>query len=239
MLPLLRLASDGEIHSLREAVEALSDELGLTKEERVELFPSGTAFVMSNRVGWARAYLKEAELLSNPKRGHFQITDRGKQVLASDPDDLNTKMLRSYDEYRESQQKSTATVEGERDSGTAPYSTPQEALEYGYQKLSENLADEVLEYVMDSTPKCFEKIVVDLLVQLGYGGILREAASVVGKSGDAGIDGIVREDRLELSAIYVQAKRLDGVVGRPEIQEFAGARPGDFCRLSTSWVSTA
>jgi restriction system protein len=235
MLPLLEFAADGESHRVAEAVEALSARFGLRPEEREELLPSGTQYVISNRVGWARTYLKKAGLLADPKRSHLQITDRGREVLASRPEKIDVAYLSRFEEFNEFRLKSSKRDEpkGQADAAEADpsaYSTPEEALEYGYQKLSENLADELRERIMSASPAFFERLVVELLVKMGYGGSLKEAASVVGKSGDAGIDGIIKEDRLGLDAIYVQAKRWESVVGRPEIQKFAGALLGQKAR---------
>ncbi len=232
MLPLLRLAGDGEVHSMREAVEKLSDEFGLTAEERAEVLPSGSQFVMANRVGWARTYMKKAGLLSDPKRGHFQITERGRELLDSNPSEINTKTLRQYDSFVEFQTKSSPrTSSGATSTEQTSYPTPQEALEYGYEKLTESLSDELLENVMACSSAFFERLVVQLLVAMGYGGSLKEAAaSVVGSAHDGGIDGIINEDKLGLDTIYVQAKRWDGPVGRPEIQKFAGALLGKRAR---------
>ena len=227
MLPLLMFASDGMEHSMGEAVEKLSVQFKLTKAEREELLPSGTQFVIANRIGWARSYMKKACLLSDPRRGHFQITDRGKELLKKNPTSIKTKDLKQYEEFNEFQRKSNQRggTEEQVEEHSA-YSTPEEALEYGYQRLTENLADELLEKIMACAPSFFERLVIELLVKMGYGGSLKEAASIVGKSGDAGIDGIIKEDKLGLDAIYVQAKRWESVVGRPEIQKFAGALLG-------------
>ena len=170
MLPLLRLAGDGEVHSMREAVEKLSDEFDLSAEERAEVLPSGSQFVMANRVGWARTYIKKAGLLSDPKRGHFQITERGRELLHSNPSEINTKTLRQYDSFVEFQTKSSPrTSSGASATEAASYPTPQEALEYGYEKLTENLSDELLENVMACSSAFFERLVVQLLVAMGYG----------------------------------------------------------------------
>jgi restriction system protein len=235
MLPLLEFAADGEPHRVAEAVEALSERFGLTPEEREEFLPSGTQYVISNRVGWARTYLKKAGLLSDPKRSHLQITARGREILASKPDRIDIAYLRRFEEFNEfrfklNKKEPAGDQADEVEAVPTAHSTPEEALEYGYQKLSENLSDELKERVLAASPAFFERLVVELLVKMGYGGSLKEAASVVGKSGDAGIDGIIKEDKLGLDAIYVQAKRWESVVGRPEIQKFAGALLGQKAR---------
>lgn len=231
MLPLLAFASDGQEHSIVEAVERLCDQFKLTLDEREALLPSGTQFIISNRVAWARTYMKKAGLLTNPRRGHFQITDRGRELLKKRPSSIGTKDLRQYEEFQEFQRKSNqkGAIEDQGEEHSA-HSTPEEALEYGYQKLTENLSDELLEKIMTCSPAFFERLVIELLVKMGYGGSLKEAASIVGKSGDAGIDGIIKEDKLGLDAIYIQAKRWENVVGRPEIQKFAGALLGQKAR---------
>jgi restriction system protein len=231
MLPLLLFAADGREHGMAETVDALAGQFKLSQAEREELLPSGTQFVMANRVGWARTYLKKAGLISDPRRGYFQITERGRELLKRKPARIGTKDLKQYEEFNEFQRKSNQKDLGEEQGGDHPaYSTPDEALAYGYQKLTENLSDELLERILACSPAFFERLVVELLVKMGYGGSLKEAASVVGKSGDAGIDGIIKEDKLGLDAIYVQAKRWEGIVGRPEIQKFAGALLGQKAR---------
>lgn len=231
MLPLLKTIADGSDHKMTEVVLNLSQQFKLTQEEQEALLPSGQQSIIANRIGWARTYMKKALLLSYPKRGYSRITDRGKELLKEAPKEIDSKTLRRYEEF--------VAFENQARAGTTPatsiientaYSTPEEALDYGYQKLTENLSDEILEQIMSCSPSFFEKLVVELLVKMGYGGSLKEAASIVGKSGDAGIDGIIKEDKLGLDAIYIQAKRWDGVVGRPEIQKFVGALDGQKAR---------
>jgi restriction system protein len=231
MLPLLKFASDGTPHRLQDAIASLSDQFNLSKSEREELLPSGTQFVMANRVGWARTYLKKAGLLFDPKRSFFQITERGLELLKSNPKEVNTKFLRQYDEFNQFQKKTNIKhTQDEFEPNQTTYPTPEEALEYGFQKLTENLSEEILSKIMSCSPAFFERLVIELLVKMGYGGSLKEAANIVGKSGDAGIDGIIKEDKLGLDAIYIQAKRWDSVVGRPEIQKFVGALDGQKAR---------
>jgi len=175
--------------------------------------------------------MKKAGLLSDPRRGFLKITARGLELLKSKPKAINVKLLRQYEEFNEFQKKSNQKPVVEEPEDDHPsYSTPEEALEYGYQKLSENLVSEIIEQIMACSPGFFEHLVVDLLVKMGYGGSIKEAASVVGKSGDEGIDGIIKEDKLGLDAIYIQAKRWGTVVGRPEIQKFTGALMGQKAR---------
>jgi restriction system protein len=227
MLPLLQIAADGKEHSLKEAIDILSKQFDLSDNELSALLPSGTQTIIYNRVGWARTYMKKAGLLTTPKRGHFQITDRGKELLQSSPDTINVKLLNRYDEFVSFKTAHRAKdIEDIQEEKSDEFGTPEEALEYGYQKIISNLSEEILSAVKECSPQFFEKLFVDLLVQMGYGGSRKEAGEVLGKSGDGGIDGIIKEDKLGLDIIYIQAKRWDNVVGRPEIQKFAGALLG-------------
>lgn len=225
MLPLLKYAADNKEHKLADAVEDLSDQFGLTAEERKELLPSKTQEVIFNRIGWARTYMKKAGLLEDTRRGVFKITDRGQAVLGENLERLSTKYLRKFDEFNEFQRKHNEK-DSKSENDVISDATPEEMLEAGYTKLSENLVDDILVNIAKCSPSFFEHLVVDLLVHMGYGGSFSEAAQVVGKSGDEGIDGIIKEDKLGLDTIYIQAKRWKGVVGRPEIQKFAGALLG-------------
>lgn len=225
MLPLLKYAADKSEHKFSDAVDYLSDEFALTKEERKELLPSKTQDVITNRIGWARTYLKKAGLLEDTRRGYFKITERGLSVLSENLEKLSTKYLQKFDEFIAFREKHTEKdISSEIELTTE--ATPEEMLETGFAKLSENLIDDLLAKIGESSPSFFEHLVVDLLVHMGYGGSFSEAAQVVGKSGDEGIDGIIKEDKLGLDTIYIQAKRWKGVVGRPEIQKFAGALLG-------------
>jgi restriction system protein len=225
MMPLLKLASDGQEHFLRDAIEALADEFSLTDEERKELLPSGRQAIFTNRVAWARTYLKEAGLLETTRRAHFRITDRGRQVLAQKPSKVDVKYLEQFREFIDFRTRKRDKEEISEDDGISA-ATPDESLEAAYQKVRKDLEQQLLKQVKQSSPTFFEKLVIDLLVKIGYGGTRRDAGRAVGKTGDGGIDGIINEDRLGLDTIYIQAKRWDGVVGRPEIQKFAGALQG-------------
>jgi restriction system protein len=228
MLPLLELAGDGEVHSIHEAVSQLADEFSLSEEERTELLPSGQQPRFYNRVGWARTYLKKAGLLEDPRRGHFRITERGRRVLEQKPSKIDTAFLRDFEEFVDFTQSERDAEEDEEEPDERQELTPEEVLEKAYQQIRKDLAEDLLTYVLSSGSGFFEKLVVELLVQMGYGGSRRDAARAVGKSGDAGIDGIIDEDRLGLDVIYIQAKKWneDHPVGRPEIQKFVGALQG-------------
>ena len=172
----------------------------------------------------------KAGLLRRPRRGHYQITERGKEVLASNPREINVKFLDRFQEFVEFRQRPEEQEVGIEAQAVQSGDTPEEALELAYQTLKESLAADIIQVVKQCTPEFFEQLVVDVLVKMGYGGSRREAGQAVGKSGDGGIDGIIKEDRLGLDIIYIQAKRWEGVVGRPEIQKFAGALQGNRAR---------
>ncbi len=228
MLPLLRLLRDGAEHTLREAEEGLAAHFALTPAERIELLPSGQQVIFKNRIGWARTYLKKALLLESPKRGVFKITARGLSALAGNPARLDAKYLEQFPEFIEfrdasrSDSGSAAPVE----ESTQAKTTPEEAIELAHQGLREQLAQELLARILSCSPTFFEQLVVELLVKMGYGGSRRDAGERIGQTGDGGIDGIIKEDRLGLDTIFIQAKRWQGSVGRPEIQKFVGALQG-------------
>lgn len=227
MLPLLQYANDQQEHSLRDAIDALADQFALTPQERNDLLPSGRQATFVNRVGWARTYLKKAGLLISTRRGYFQITARGLQVLAEKPDAISAKFLTRFEEFQAFQNLSNKenTAEVEQQDGESSR-TPEEQLEKVVQELNDSLAAELVQTIKECSPAFFEQLVVDLLVTMGYGGTRKDAGQTIGRSGDGGIDGIIKEDRLGLDVIYVQAKRWENPVGRPEIQKFAGALQG-------------
>jgi Restriction endonuclease len=231
MLPLLKLVSDGKEYSLREIIERLAEEFNLSEENRNEFLPSGRQRVFDNRVNWAKTYLLKAGLLESPKRGYIKISKVGKQFLADNPylDKLTNKDLMQFESFREFISRGNEeNVVSHIDSGapTEISETPTEIIEQKIQEVNEALADELLRKIENSSPKFFEKLVIDLLLKMGYGGSEKEMAEVVGKSGDEGIDGTIKEDKLGLDVIYIQAKRWEGPVGRPEIQKFVGALAG-------------
>jgi restriction system protein len=232
MKPLLEFASDRQEHSIREAYERMAEHFELSDDDRSELLPSGRQATYKNRVGWARTYLAKAGLLENTRRAHFRITDRGLEELQNGGDEISTSYLKKYDEFRDfqrasSRRKNTEGTDAQAESTAARSSaTPEEQMDRAYNELTEQLAGEVLTALHQASPSFFEQVVIELLVAMGYGGSRREAARQVGRSGDAGIDGIIKEDRLGLDAIYIQAKRWEGAVGRPEIQKFVGALQG-------------
>ena len=231
MLPFLRFLADGSEHSLQEAEEYLARHFKLSEAQRAELLPSGQQGVFKNRIGWARTYLKKACLVVAPKRGVFKITDRGLETLAKNPVRIDGKFLEQFLEFTEFRDSTKVTngIRAGSDSVIAippTMTTPEEAIELAYQGLREQLAQELLAVVLNCSPTFFEQLVVDLLVKMGYGGSRRDAGERIGQTGDGGIDGIIKEDRLGLDAIFIQAKRWQGSVGRPEIQKFVGALQG-------------
>ena len=232
MLPLLQFNSDQQEHSVREAIEALAVHFQLTEDERKELLPSGQEAVFDNRVRWARTYLVKAGLLEATRRGYIKITNRGLNVLDQKPQFINVSYLKQFPEFFEfhSSKSSANTTMVTDAAASSDFRTPAEILEYSYETIRKELASEILSKLKNGSPEFFEKVVVELLVKMGYGGSRSDAGQAVGKSGDGGIDGIIKEDRLGLDVIYIQAKRWDGVVGRPEIQKFVGALQGQKAR---------
>ncbi len=229
MLPLLKIASDGKEHSLSEVIDKLGSEFKLTEAERNELLPSGKQPRFNNRVGWAKTYLKKTKLLEEAGRGRFRLTQRGRDVLKEKPLTVNLKYLERFPELEEFREA------GNAEATLPPIAvdtavTPEEALEASYQDVRQKLAVDLLDRVKAASPAFFEKLVVDLLVALGYGGSRKDAGQAVGHSGDGGIDGIIKEDRLGLDAVYIQAKRWDATVGRPVVQAFAGSLEGQRAR---------
>lgn len=229
MLPLLQLAAERNTEiSTDDAVEALATRLGLNDDDLKEMLPSGVQRTFVNRLGWAATYLKKAGLLEPTRRGYYRITPRGQELLKKKPPAINVKILKQYPEFVDFQQLK-GTRRGERrepakDSQDAGVATPSEALENAYENLRDELIDEMLAKLKKSSPSFFERIVVDLLVRMGYGGSRADAGKAIGKSGDGGIDGIIKEDKLGLDIVYIQAKRWDNnPVGRPDVMQFAGA----------------
>ena len=230
MLPLLKFTSDQQEHGLRDITENLAKTFNLSKEEKNERLPSGRQELFYNRVGWACAYLKNAGLIASTRRGFSKITQRGLNVLKQNPKEINIKFLEKFPEfleYRNSPSKDKPQKIEEITSRAEDKLTPEEILEDSYQKIKETLAQDLLTSIKGCSPNFFESLVVELLVKMGYGGSIKDAGKAIGKVGDDGIDGIINEDKLGLDVIYIQAKRWDGNVGRPEIQKFAGALQGN------------
>ena len=230
MLPILRMLEDGEEHDTRAIVDGVCVHFGVTEDERARRIPSGTVTLVSNRVGWARTYLKKGGLIEAPRRGRCRITKRGLEVLKERPSRVDIRLLGRFPEFvafRTTRHADPLVDEVNADPSTA---TPEEALDAAYSGLRASLESELLDQVKAASPGFFERLVVELLVSMGYGGTLQDAGEAVGKSGDGGIDGIIKEDRLGLDIIYIQAKRWEASVGRPEVQKFAGALQGHRAR---------
>jgi restriction system protein len=227
MLPLLKLAGDKQEHTIRGAIDHIAETFKLTESDKKEVLPSGQQYIIDNRVGWARTYLKKAGLLESTKRAYFKITDLGLEVLKKNPNEINVKFLEQFPlfiEFRNIKKEKDNHEEQPEESNSTQ--TPQELLEYGYQKIKRDLAQELLISVKQSSPQFFEKLVVELLLAMGYGGSRKDAGQAVGQSGDGGIDGIIKEDKLGLDVIYLQAKRWENVVGSKEIRNFVGSLVG-------------
>lgn len=226
MLPILRKLSDKQEHKFRDLIEELSAEFKLTEEERKELLPSGAQAIFDNRVGWGRTYLKKAGLIVSPKRAITVITQLGLDVLKQNPKTINVAFLKQFPSFIEFQNLKRDETEEEAVEITTE--TPEESLETAYQRLRKSLAQDLLNRVISLPPAFFERLVVELLVKMGYGGSIKDAGKAIGKSGDEGIDGTIKEDKLGLDIIYIQAKRwqVGNTVGRPEIHKFVGALAG-------------
>lgn len=219
----------------------------MTPDDLAQLLPSGRQSVFANRVAWALGYLKQAGIIESPRRGVYRISERGRDVLKGRPDRIDIPYLSRYPEFvafrsAASTAGPSSQVEPSGNADAATALTPDEQIRLGYARLRDNLVAQVLDRTRQVSPKFFEELVVDLLVGMGYGGSREDAAAVVGGSGDEGIDGIIKEDRLGLDTIYVQAKRWSNSVGRPDIQRFAGALQGQRARkgvfITTSTFTT-
>jgi restriction system protein len=225
--PLLEIASDGKEHSMKEARELMAQKMNIAKEDLTELLPSGTQTRYDNRVAWAKSFLVQAKVTEAPRRACFRITERGLELLKKGYERIDSKVLSQYPEFVEFHKaKATPSTDINAEEETIQHETPEETLQKAYQNIRGDLSAEILEKIKGNSPQFFERLVVDMMVALGYGGSRADAGKSVGQSGDEGIDGIIKEDRLGLDTIYLQAKRWDGTVGRPEIQKFVGALQG-------------
>ena len=233
MLPLLKKVSDGGEYKLDVIVDLMAKYFKITEEQRKELLPSGQTFVFGSRVGWARTYMKKAGLIETPKRGYLKITDKGVNVLKQNLTEINITYLKQFPEFTEWQNikkednQNNLGIEAIQ-SESIITQTPEELLESSYQSIRKDLAQDILDKILNLPPSFFERLVVELLVKMGYGGSIQDAGRAIGKSGDEGIDGTIKEDKLGLDVIYIQAKRWQSgnVVGRPEIHKFIGALVG-------------
>ena len=237
----LTVLSDCELHKIGEIRDTLASIFNVSDTERKELLPSGKQPLFNNRVNWTSSYLKQAGLIANASRGVYHITDTGKKVLAANTTKIDNKFLLTFDSFKDflsrsipDSSSSDTVIPPAQTSTPMPHQitvssdSPQDILDDAYNKINVALIDDVLSEIMDQTPVFFEHLVVKLLTQMGYGGSLEGAGMVTRISGDEGIDGIIREDKLGFNLIYIQAKRWDrnSTVGRPELQKFVGALAG-------------
>ena len=232
MLPLLECVRDGQDHQLKKVVPELATRFRLTELEMEETIPSGPQPLFYNRVAWAQTYLVKAGLLARSQRGVFKITARGLRVLKKPPASINIAFLKQFEEFNVSRSQSVDLGQSSLGVMTEVNSelTPQEALDVAFQTLQSGLADDLLSSLKSSNDKFFEYVVVEVLVKMGYGGNRVDAGKAIGRSGDEGIDGVIKEDHLGLDSIYIQAKRWESTIGRPEIQKFSGALDGQRAR---------
>ncbi|MHB1756775.1 MAG: restriction endonuclease [Leptospirillum sp.] len=230
MRPILEIASDGKEHSIPECLEPLSVKFHLSMEDQKVLLPSGKQTIFKNRVAWAKHYLNRAGLLESPRRGFFRITSRGQDALIS-VEKIDKNFLLRYKEFADFIENGTRRRIEETDPpinllGASDQKSPEESVETAFRKFRQELEAEILQTLKTCSSDLFEKIVVDVLVRMGYGGNRKDAGESIGGTGDGGIDGIIKEDRLGLDTIYIQAKKWEGSVGRPEVHKFAGALQG-------------
>jgi len=223
--PFLKALSDGQVHLITDLYQELADQMKLTPEDKKELLPSGKQQTYKNRIGWARTYLSKAGLVEVPNRGECRITSEGLSVLSNSKEDIDVKYLKRYPTFVSFHQVSKTSTQ-EDASNNESIASPDETLEMAYLELRNALRQEVLDKVKKSPPDFFESLVIELLVRMGYGGSQEDAGQTLGRSGDGGIDGKIKEDRLGLDFICVQAKRWESNVGRPIVQAFAGSLDG-------------
>lgn len=231
MLPALRFLQSEAAKSVKEITQHIANVFSLTDEESKALLPSGTQTIIANRTNWALYYMKRAGLLANTKRGVYEICELGLSVLKSNPQSISSNFLEQFSGFQEFKEKKidvTGTSRLVVDPPTQEKETPEEILDSAYQNIRTSLSTDLMERILSQTPDFFEKLVIELLVKMGYGGSIKEAGRAIGKTGDEGIDGVIKEDKLGLDIIYVQAKRWaeNNPVGRPEIQKFVGALAG-------------
>ena len=226
MLPLLEYFGDDKEHSTSEIVEYISDTFHLSEEQKSQLLPSGTQATIYNRVIWAKTYLNKAGLLESTKRSFFKISKRGHEVLSKKLKRIDIKYLEQFPEFIEFKNIKKGNGTPIDENARIKDKTPEELIKIGYKIIDDTLKSDVISNILSCSPEFFEKLVVDLLIKMGYGGSLEDAGRAIGKSGDEGIDGIIKEDKLGLDFIYIQAKRWKGPVGSPEIHKFVGALTG-------------
>ncbi|MGO9481107.1 MAG: restriction endonuclease [Candidatus Kryptoniota bacterium] len=224
--PLLDIASDGSEHSVRDARDQIAQMMGISDADRAEKLASGIQTKFDNRIGWAKSYFVQARVLETTRRGYFRITDRGRELHREGLQRIDVAVLNRFPEFVEFHTAERAPTEGNGTEVLHVVSTPEETLQEAYHGIRSQLASDLIERVKANSPQFFERLVVELMVAMGYGGSIEDAGQAIGGIGDEGVDGIIKEDRLGLDVIYIQAKRWEGTVGRPEIQQFVGALHG-------------
>lgn len=239
MKPFLQILGDLRERPMKEMIEEMAETMNATESDRKERLKSGAAR-FDNRVGWAKAYLSKAGLIESPRKGIVKITKRGLDLLKENPDRIDQKLLARYPEFREFQNRSRNRKKITKEPTPQPGDTPEEVLDKAYSEIRENLAQDLIKQVVNLTPSQFETLVVELLVKMGYGGSIHDAGQAIGKSGDEGIDGVIKEDKLGLDKIYIQAKKWDPqrAVSGSDVQAFVGALEGKGARKGV-FITTA
>jgi restriction system protein len=229
MLPVLVASSKGEVR-IGQLVEDLADQLGLTPEERSELLPSGKQTVFSNRVHWAKSYLSKAHLVEITRRGHFRITPRGREVIETQPSHIDNKLLMQFEEFRQFRERSSETAEPDEQTVIPALEnhkqTPDEAMRTAHREIETALGQDLLERIRKAPPDFFERLIVNLLLSMGYGGSRdNDVGRTLGRSGDDGVDGVIDQDALGLDRVYMQAKRYaaGNSIGAGAIRDFFGS----------------
>ena len=231
MLPLLKIAGDGQEHQTSDVADRLARDFKLTEEERQQLLPSGKQTMFTNRVAWAKTYLVQAGLLEATKRAHFRITDRGRKALTDTPVRIDNEYLSQFPEFIQFRERShppgkpVSSDASELTATSVETQTPDELLRSTVKQIEAVLGKELLNRVLQAPPAFFERLIVKLLLAMGYGGSEDNSGRIVGQSGDGGIDGVIDQDALGLERVYVQAKRygLENAVSEPEIRAFTGS----------------
>jgi len=227
ILPSLQGLADGAEHHVKDIRAIVAKKFNVSAEEQLIPIPSGGAKLFANRVAWGLAYLKMAELVESSKRSYYQITKMGKKILEKPPETISVRWLKDntpFDTKKGSEPDREESTHSETE--VIEKSTPDELIASGYRRIRQELKNEILQMVKSASPSFFERLVIDLLMEMGYGTDDDESGIVTGKSGDGGIDGLIKQDKLGLERIYVQAKKWENPVGREEIQKFAGALQG-------------
>lgn len=228
MLPVLRTAERGEVR-VGDVIKTLADVLGLDEAARNALLASGRQTIFANRVHWAKTYLAKAGLVEATRRGHFRITPRGEEVLTAAPDRIDNRFLARFEEFRAFTDRgaspSTEKADPVAADTSSPEATPDEIMRAAHRRIESALAEDLLDRVRTAPPDFFERLIVDLLLAMGYGGSAAEAGRALGRSGDDGVDGVIDQDELGLDRVYIQAKRYaaGNSVGSGAIRDFFGS----------------